>query len=112
MVKGDDFMKIWNKVKINIGEEGKEIKTFTINNRKRKYFFAKVVNDSLIISRSLGNEESCNINTRRTITYKQFKEVYDLYDLYIKKEKGIRERMTKLNNNTTYIISIIKSVEE
>ncbi|MDM0932356.1 hypothetical protein QTI80_11450 [Clostridium perfringens] len=112
MVKGDDFMEIWNKVKSNIGEEGKEIKTFTITNRKRKYFFAKVVNDSLIISRSLGNEESCSINIPRTITYKQFKEVYDLYDLYIKKEKGIRERMTKLNNNTTYIISIIKSVEE
>ncbi|XZJ15324.1 hypothetical protein ACSXCH_09975 [Clostridium perfringens] len=102
-------MEIWNKVKSNIGKEGKEIKTFTITNRKRKYFFAKVVNDSLIISRSLENEESCSINIPRTITYKQFKEVYDLY---IKKEKCIRERMTKLNNNTTYIISIIKSVEE
>ena len=62
MVKGDDFMEIWNKVKSNIGEEGKEIKTFTITNRKRKYFFDKVMNDSLIISRSLGNKESCNIN--------------------------------------------------
>ncbi|MDM0463280.1 hypothetical protein QTG96_07905 [Clostridium perfringens] len=102
-------MEIWNKVKSNIGEEGKEIKSFTITNRKRKNFFAKVVNDSLRISRSLENEESCSINIPRTITYKQFKEVYDLY---IKKEKGIRERMTKLNNNTTYIISIIKSVEE
>ncbi|MGV1059883.1 hypothetical protein ACQR24_03405 [Clostridium perfringens] len=66
-------MEIWNKVKSNIGEEGKEIKTFTINNRKRKYFFAKVVNDCLIISRSLENEESCSINSPRKITYKQFK---------------------------------------
>ncbi|HAT4301219.1 TPA: hypothetical protein I9089_001276 [Clostridium perfringens] len=55
-------MEIWNKVKSNIGKEGKEIKTFTITNRKRKYFFDKVMNDSLIISRSLGNKESCNIN--------------------------------------------------
>ena len=32
MVKGHDFMEIWNKVKSNIGEEGKEIKTLEREN--------------------------------------------------------------------------------
>ena len=36
MVKDDIFMEIWNKVKSNIGEMGKEIKVFTITNRSRK----------------------------------------------------------------------------
>lgn len=83
MVKGNDFMEIWSKIKSNIGENGKEIKTFSITNRKPKYFFAKVVNDSSIVSRSFKNEESCNINTTRTITYKQFEEIHKLYDIYI-----------------------------
>lgn len=112
MIKGEIFIEIWSKIKSNIGEKGKEIKTFSITNRKPKYFFVKVVNDSLIVSRSFKNEESCNINTPRTITYKQFEEIHKLYDLYIKREKGIREKMRNLNNNTTYIISIIKNMEK
>lgn len=112
MAKGEIFMEIWSKIKSNIGENGKEIKTFSITNRKPKYFLVKVVNDSLIVSRSFKNEESCNINTSRTITYKQFEEIYKFYDLYIRGEKGIREKMRNLNNNTTYIISIIKNMEK
>ena len=42
--------------------------------------------------------------------YKQFEDIYDLYDRYINKEKGIRAKMRDLSNNSSYIISIIHEI--
>ncbi|EGT3616104.1 hypothetical protein FHH43_07645 [Clostridium perfringens] len=49
----------------------------------------------MVVNRSIKNEESCNINIPRTTTYKQFKEIYDFYNLHISRENGIREKNEK-----------------
>ncbi|WP_300379454.1 hypothetical protein [Clostridium sp.] len=90
--------------------QSKEIGTFTINNSTKRYFKVDVVNEHLIISKSESLKPTCNINVKRTITYKQFEEIYNLYERYKNREKGIRKQMRDLNNNATYIISIINEI--
>lgn len=106
MINRDKWSEILNYIDIT----GKEIGTFTIINRTKSYFLVRVDGDNLVVSNSKILKPSCMINVNRIINYKQFKEIYNLFDSYINKEKGIREKMCKLNNNSTYIISIIHSV--
>ena len=91
----------------NISEESKEIGTFTINNKRKTYFKVKIVAGNISVNKAEILQPSCNISNPRTINYKQFEVVYELYESYINKEKGIRAMMSLKNNNTTYIISII-----
>lgn len=102
----DEWLKILNYIGVN----GKEIGIFTIVNRVKSYFTVKVDGENLVVSNANTLKPSCKINMNRSITYKQFEDIYDLYDRYINKENGIREKMRDLSNNSSYIISIIHEI--
>lgn len=102
----EDWLKILNYIDVN----GKEIGTFTIVNRVKSYFTVKVDSEKLVVSNANTLKPSCKINMNRSITYKQFEDSYYLYDRYINKEEGIREKMRYLSNNSSYIISIIHQI--
>lgn len=100
----------WQKTLRYVGSNGKEINTFAIRNIAKKYFMVKICNRSLKVSKAKILEPSCKINKERTISYNQFEEIYDLYNRYINKEKGVRAQMSKHCENSTYILSIIHEV--
>lgn len=100
----------WSKILNYIGVNGKEIGTFTIINREKRYFAVKVDGENLVVSNAKALKPSCKINVDRSVTYKQFQDIYDLYDRYVNKEKGIREKIRGLSNNSSYIISIIHEI--
>ena len=70
----------WVKILNCIGVNGKEIGTFMIINRAKSYFLVKVDGENLVVSNSNTLKPSCKINVDRSITYKQFEDIYSLYD--------------------------------
>lgn len=102
---------LWNNIINYLGDEGKDIKIFAISRPSKLHFNAIVKDNKIIVNKSKILEPTSNINTPRIISYNKFIEIYNLYDRYINNEKGIREKITKISTNSSYIISLIHNVK-
>jgi hypothetical protein len=61
----------------------------------------------LVIKKAKLHSPSVKISMDRTITFKDFENVYRYYECWLKGNTGSRQRVAKKSQNTAYIFALI-----
>lgn len=98
---------VWSSIIAQLKENDKELTTVPSNNREPLWFNAYVENENLYVQNSIRNHPSTKMSQRRKISKKDFDALYLYYYRWANGERHLRQEVTALSRNTTYIFALI-----
>ena len=94
----------WKQIRESIGLRGQTFQTWSVYRPSNRPFTAKANGEAILV-------ESPSIKGIRSIYFKEFQCVFNLYHDYVNRVDGIRQHMRdNCGLNSSYIITLIHEI--
>jgi len=103
-----DLNDIWSFITSKL--KNIEIQTKKLNKEIGLWFSVNIIDENIIISKSIKNKPSSKIKNIRNITKNEFCNIYPYYQEW-KNNKISRAKIRNISQNTSYIFAIINYYE-
>ena len=106
---GDDKMVNYDNLVNSLSSNPRDIVTVPVNNRKGKWFYAFVKNETIFVTMSKEQQPKCLIKMPRPL---KREECGDLYDLYLRRKRGehVSGEATAATRNQVYWYGIFSDM--
>jgi len=110
-ITNNNLNSIWDIIINKINKKIIEIQTIKLNGEMGIWFSVNILNNKLIIEKSINNIPSSKLKHPRKINKNEFLNIYQYYFKWKNREIN-RYKLRNKSRNTSYILSIINYFEK